>query len=377
MDFQKELDLLIRSRYPIIYIPTTEEQRVEQEIGELARKASPPRQVRCWDYCDGYEGNNAARNNPLQALEQIGQAPQDAPTPFVLRDFHKFMEDIAISRKLRNLARTLEGSRKTVIIVSPTLKIPYELSEDITVQDFTLPDFKEIEAALDQLIPKNRIELEAGGKEVLIKACQGLTMTRIRQVLRKALATDGVIDEKDIGLVLEVKKQIVRQRQVLEFWPAVETMDDIGGLDVLKEWLRKRASALTERARKYGAPFPTGVLLAGIQGTGKSLSAKATASSWKLPLLRLDVGTLFGIFVGESEARTRDAIRLAEAMAPCVFWLDELDKAFAGVSSGFVGDSGTSARVFGTFITWMQEKTVPVFIAATANNVEGLPPELL
>ncbi|HLV43460.1 MAG TPA: AAA family ATPase, partial [Aggregatilineales bacterium] len=187
----------------------------------------------------------------------------------------------------------------------------------------------------------------------------------------------GRLDERAVPLMLEEKKQRIRRTEVLEFWPSAETVDDIGGLDILKQWLEQRAAAFTAEARDYGLPYPKGILLVGIQGTGKSLSAKATASLWQLPLLRLDVGRLMGGLVGESEAKTREMIRIAEAMAPCVLFIDELDKGFAGLGSGFVGDSGTSARVFGTILTWMEEKETPVFIAATANSIEALPSEVL
>jgi SpoVK/Ycf46/Vps4 family AAA+-type ATPase len=175
--------------------------------------------------------------------------------------------------------------------------------------------------------------------------------------------------------MLEEKRQSIRQTQILDFYPASERISDIGGLDNLKDWLLRRGGAFSEQARRYGLPYPRGLLLAGIQGTGKSLTAKAIAHHWHLPLLRLDVGRLFGGLVGESEARTRQMINLAEALAPCVFWIDEIDKAFGGMDSR--GDGGTTSRVFGAFITWLAEKTSPVFVVATANNVQSLPPELL
>jgi SpoVK/Ycf46/Vps4 family AAA+-type ATPase len=178
-----------------------------------------------------------------------------------------------------------------------------------------------------------------------------------------------------VELILEEKRQSIRQTQILEFYPSTTEISDIGGLDNLKEWLLRRGGAFSDRARKYGLPHPRGLLLAGIQGTGKSLTAKAISHHWHLPLLRLDVGRLFAGLVGESESRTRQMIQLAEALSPCVLWIDEIDKAFSGVEGR--GDSGTTNRVFGTFLTWMAEKTSPVFVVATANNIRTLPPELL
>lgn len=377
MMFRDSLDLHIRARYPLLYIPTAEEQRVEEEIVAVARREQPPRQVHVWDAARGYDGTQAAPGLPLPALEEVENSPPDEPALFILRDFHVYLSDPQVARKLRNLARRLRGERKTIILVSPVLKVPDTLAEEITVLDFPLPTAAEIGQTLDTLLAEADVRLEPGSREALIRACQGMTRTRIEQVLLKAIADDGVLDERDIDLVLEEKRQLIRRTEVLEFFAAAENLDDIGGLDVLKTWLRKRALAFSQRARRYGLPNPKGLLLVGIQGTGKSLSAKATAQLLRVPLLRLDVGRLMGSLVGESEARVREMIRVAEAMAPAVLWIDELDKGFRGLTSSFVGDSGTSARVFGTLITWMQEKTAPVFVVATANDIDVLPPELL
>lgn len=376
MEFERELDLLIRSSYPIIYVPTSEEERVEQLIIRMGRDNSPERAVHIWDIVDGFAGGSA-KNNPLSALIEVEKARPDVPAIYLLRDFHRFLEDVQVSRKLRNLTRHLRNSRKTIVIVAPTLKIPSDLAEEITVIDLMPPTPEEIRAELETILGQVTVRLSANGIDALVKAAQGLMMDRIRLALARAVASFGVLDERAIPLMLEEKKQRIRRTAVLEFWPTTETIEDIGGLDILKLWLEQRAAAFTQEARVYGLPNPKGILLVGIQGTGKSLSAKATASLWQLPLLRLDVGRLMGGLVGESEAKTREMIRIAEAMAPCVLFIDELDKGFAGIGSSFVGDSGTSARVFGTILTWMEEKTAPVFIAATANSIEALPSEVL
>lgn len=376
MDFSTDLDLLIRSRYPLIFVPTPEEQRAEEAIIRTASATNPPRQVMIWDFVEGYNPGGTAKEDPLQALEVIRTRPNDQSWVFVLRDFHRFLDDVRVGRRLRNLIRTLRAERKTVILLSPFLKLTPELSEDVTVLEFPLPTFAEIASEMDQFLAKDRVRLDALAKESMIKACQGLSMQRIRQVLAKAIAHDGVLDEADIALVLEEKKQKIRQTEVLEFYPTTENIANIGGLDNLKAWLNLRSTSFSESARRYGLPNPRGVLLVGIQGTGKSLSAKAIAQLWRLPLLRLDVGRLMGSLVGESEGKAREMIRLAEAMAPAVLWMDELDKAFGGLGGG-AGDSGTSSRVLATLVTWMQEKTSPVFLVATANNIDMLPPELL
>jgi len=376
MVFEQELDLLIRSSYPIIYVPTPEEERAEQLIADVADYGSPPRELHIWDFVNGFAGG-VGRGNPFQALEEIEKAREDVPAIFVMRDFHRFLDDVQIARKVRNLARHLSSTRKTMIILAPSFRVPPDLAEEITVLDLNPPTYDEIDAELDAVLERVPVRLSHGGRDALVKACQGLMMSRIRLGLARAVASYGRLDERAIPLMLEEKKQRIRRTEVLEFWPATETVDDIGGLDILKLWLEQRAAAFTAEARDYGLPYPKGILLVGIQGTGKSLSAKATASLWQLPLLRLDVGRLMGGLVGESEAKTREMIRIAEAMAPCVLFIDELDKGFAGLGSSFVGDSGTSARVFATILTWMEEKQSPVFIAATANSVEALPPEVL
>ena len=378
MSFHEELSLLVRSRYPAIYISTREEERAEAAIAQCAQNIGN-RAVYTWDYVDGYQGNpndsGFGRRNPLQALDLIEKVPASAAAIFVLRDYHRFLDDIAISRKLRNLQRLLKSQPKTIVILSAQLTIPDELSNLITVLEFPLPDVAEIRPEVEKLLAATDSSLSARDIDELVRSCQGLALDRIRRVLARGIAAHGRFEPEDIDLILEEKQQTIRQTQILEFYPASESISDIGGLDSLKDWLLKRGSAFSQRARQYGLPHPRGLMLVGIQGTGKSLTAKAIAHHWHLPLLRLDVGRLFGGLVGESESRTRQMIQLAEALAPCILWIDEIDKAFAGFDGR--GDSGTTSRVFGTFITWLAEKSSPVFVVATANNIQSLPPEML
>jgi SpoVK/Ycf46/Vps4 family AAA+-type ATPase len=378
MAFNDEFELLLRARYSIIYIPTREEERVEAAIVESAKRQGN-RGVYFWDFVDGYQGNpndaGFGRRNPVQALEFVEKLPATVPAIFVLRDFHRFLDDISVARKLRNLSRLLKSQPKNIVLLSPQLSIPEDLSEVLTVEEFPLPGTEEIHTELNRLISATGQTLDPKTLDELVRSCQGLSMERIRRVLAKAIASRGGLQEEDVELVLEEKRQTIRQTQILDFYPATESISDIGGLDNLKDWLLRRGGAFTERARQYGLPHPRGLLLVGIQGTGKSLTAKAIAHHWHLPLLRLDVGRLFGGLVGESESRTRQMIQLAEALAPCILWIDEIDKAFAGVEGR--GDAGTTSRVFGTFITWLAEKKSPVFVVATANNIQALPPEML
>jgi SpoVK/Ycf46/Vps4 family AAA+-type ATPase len=273
------------------------------------------------------------------------------------------------------LARTLKSQPKNIVIIAPEISIPNELAEVLTVIEFPFPTAQEIKTEIQRLIASTGQSLDNQLLDELVRSAQGLSLERIRRVLTLAIANHGQIEPEDVELILEEKRQSIRQTQILDYYPAKEQISDIGGLDNLKDWLLRRGGAFSDKARAYGLPHPRGLLLVGIQGTGKSLTAKAIAHHWHLPLLRLDVGRLFGGLVGESESRTRQMINLAEALAPCILWIDEIDKAFGGADGK--ADSGTTSRVFGTFITWLAEKQTPVFVVATANNIRALPPEML
>ena len=382
MNFEADLNLTLRARYPLIYIPSAEEERVEAVITNVAKSLG--RSIFVWDFVDGYQSNpndaGMGKRNPLQALEFVDKIPKGAV--FVLRDFDRFLDDVAIARKLKNLARRLKSEAQNIIVLASQINIPDSLSEFFSILEFPLPNPSELRTEIEQIAcsvsysnPTCDIQLDKQAIDDLVRAGQGLSLEKMRRVLAKAIAENGRLRPDDVDLILEEKRQSIRQTQILEFYPSTTEINDIGGLDNLKEWLLRRGSAFSDRARKYGLPHPRGLLLAGIQGTGKSLTAKAISHHWHLPLLRLDVGRLFAGLVGESESRTRQMIQLAEALSPCVLWIDEIDKAFAGTDGR--GDSGTTNRVFGTFLTWMAEKTSPVFVVATANNIRTLPPELL
>ena len=378
MTFYDEFELLLRACYPLLYIPTTEEERVEGAIADCSQRLGG-RSVYVWDFVEGYQDNpnneNVGKRNPLQALEFIEKLPDKVAGVFILRDFHRFLEDVSVSRKLKNLARKLKSQPKNIVLLSSQLQIPQDLTDVLTIVDFPLPTKAEIETEIQRLLATTGQSLGPKLLDDLARAAQGLPLERIRRVLTRCLARQGRLEADDVELMLAEKRQSIRQTQILDFYPATEQISDIGGLDNLKDWLLRRGGAFSDRARSYGLPYPRGLLLVGIQGTGKSLTAKAIAHHWHLPLLRLDVGRLFGGLVGESESRTRQMISLAEALAPCVLWIDEIDKGFAGLDGK--GDGGTASRVFGTFITWLAEKNSPVFVVATANNIQALPPEML
>jgi hypothetical protein len=372
-----QLDLLIRSRTPILWIRSLEEERVERLLEQAAQRLGNRTLLR-WDFIDGLSGapnrEGEAARNPMAALACLDPLPAEQGAILLLRDFHRYCEDAGICRRLRNLTVELRQLPRTLVISAPAWQLPQELDDCITLLELPLPDAAEIAQLLDAIASASGEPLAPAVLRELAAACHGLSEQRVRQLAARALARRGRLGEDDLAEVLEEKRQAIAKSELLEYCPSEATPADIGGLDVLKAWLEQRRAAFSEEARAFGLPLPRGVLLVGPQGTGKSLTAKAIAHSWSMPLLRLDVGRLFAGLVGASEARTREMILRAEAMAPCVLWIDEIDKGFGGDSRS---DGGTSQRVLGTVLTWMAEKTSAVFVVATANGVERLPAELL
>lgn len=376
MNFREEFNLSVRSRCAVMYVTTKEEERLLSVVRDCAKELSGAKVV-SWDFAAGFDyGTAGSKGNPIAVLDIIAKDAAEVPMIYVLKDFHRFLDDNMVCRALKNLSYQLKPQQKSILISAPIYKLPEELSANVSVLEFELPTLDEIREFITNVTQNVVVDLDETAFEQFVRAFQGLTINTIKTILSKALARSGKITMGDMELVLEEKKQVIRKTEVLEFFRAEETMGSIGGMDVLKGWILSRGMAFTEKAQKFGLPYPKGVLIVGIQGTGKSLSAKAISQQWHMPLLRLDVGRLMGSYVGESEGRTRQMIQIAEAMSPCILWIDEVDKAFAGIG-GVQGDSGAQARVFGSLITWMQEKKSPVFIVATANNIEALPPEFM
>jgi len=373
------LDLLIRARTPILWIRSQEEERIAHLLAAAAKRLGN-RQLARWDFIGGLKGwpgrDGEAARNPLAALDSLAALPPEQGALLVLHDFHRYSDDSSICRKLRNLATSLRQQPHTLVITAAEWQLPRELEECITLLDLPLPDQGEIQALLRSIAQASGQSLAEDLLEQLTHSCSGLSEQRIRQVAARGLASRGQLGIEDLEEVLEEKRQAIARSELLEYCPTEATPADIGGLDALKRWLEQRHMAFSDEARRYGLPLPRGVLLVGPQGTGKSLTAKAIAHSWSMPLLRLDVGRLFAGLVGASEARTRDMIQRAEAMAPCVLWIDEIDKGFGGSGDGR-SDGGTSQRVLASLLTWMAEKSSAVFVVATANGVERLPGELL
>ncbi|KAF0240592.1 MAG: hypothetical protein FD180_4861 [Planctomycetota bacterium] len=386
-----QIELLIRARTPILYAVSWEETRVRDLVMEIAKRRN--KKLFEWSVTSGLspagtpiqaeKGRSPATRDPLVALDHIIE--QMEPALYLLHDFHPFLQknNFAVIRRLKEIAIHLRNSFKTVIIVSSVVEIPPELEKEITVVDVPLPGTPELSGLLDGIVrevneaQKISIQLPPADREALLKAALGLTLTEAENVFAKVLVQNGRLEAGDVTSVFAEKRQVLRKTGLLEYCETQEEFGHVGGMENLKEWLRKRQAALSDKARDFGLPPPRGVLLLGVQGCGKSLCAKAVSALWKLPLLRLDVGRMFGSFVGSSEENMRRAIRIAESVAPAVLWVDEIDKALAGIGGSGSTDGGTTARVFGTLLTWLSEKTAPVFVIATANEISHLPPELL
>ena len=387
----KKLSHLLKARFPFIYIATYEEERATKYIKSIVTNKTQikyTREVFIWTQATGLKiGNDSILNttNPNRLIEYIEKYDKDAV--FILYDFHVFFgtkhksADSTIVRALRDLIPTLKTSsaRKNIIFISPDLIIPDTLQKDIVIYDFPLPKLEDIKEKLNRMLSVNRRidtdELTEEDKDKLCKAALGLTMQEAENAFALAMVQDGTLNKSDIQVILEEKMQVIRKTGLLEYVQSDMGINDIGGLDNLKKWLLKRNNSWSEKAKKYCLPAPKGVLVTGIPGCGKSLTAKAMSTIWQLPLLRLDLGKIFSGLVGSSEENMRKAIATVEAVAPSILWVDEIEKGLNGVGSS--NDSGVSSRIFGTFLTWMQEKTAPVFVIATANDISKLPPELL
>ena len=427
----KEIEEIWIARQPIIWVNTFEERRVIEEIihspivgivkeeGDEIGKVNPRKKLFIWSCTQGLVEvkNNQFQNydtlkpadvqtlNPVIAMEQVASDRLNYETHegsiLIVRDLHKMMGNPSTSRKMRDIIKHLSISMKTIIIVGPSNEIPDELQKDIYYVDFDYPDAKLIRNILDVIVngikKKAKVDKKderyhiarARGKDMryrttysdeeiadIIKSAQGLTRSEITIAFSKSITNtpDGVIEYMRVA---EEKKNIIKRSQVLEIWTRTEPMKDVGGNGDLKTWLEERGNAVTGKASDFGVRPPKGALVTGVQGGGKSMIAKAVAGTYRLPLIRLDFGRIFAGLVGSSEKNTRNMIAQVEAMSPCVLWIDEIEKGLSGTGSSNFSDGGTSSRVFGTFISWLQDKTKPVFVIATANDVSQLPAELL
>ena len=381
---KEELNILLQAQYPLIYLVTPEEERAEQAISNISEDYAEYRRVFVWTVTHGILEYGQPRQmtlhntvSPEAALEWVIR--QTEPGIYIFKDLHPFIDGAVVTRWLRDAIASFKNTQKAIILMSPIQQVPVELEKEVVVLDYPLPNLAELNQVLSAQLRNtktSRIKTEA--REKLLKAALGLTKDEAEKVYRKARVKSGRLTEGEVEIVLSEKKQLIRRNGILEYIEEDETIDSVGGLEELKIWLRQRSNAFTERAREYGLPQPKGMLILGVPGCGKSLIAKTTSRLWGLPLLRLDMGRVYdGSMVGRSEANLRNALRTAESISPAILFIDELDKAFAGGAGSGDSDGGTSSRIFGSFLTWMQEKTSPVFVMATANRVERLPGEFL
>ena len=383
----EQLQAHVRARFPLLYLVTWEEERALREVERVAIEL----RARCYVWSEAAGLRNVATpeadpedrraREPLAVLGRIER--DEKPALYVLLDLHAHLEQPAVRRKLRDLAGSLARSHKTVLIVGPRLVLPFELSKDVKVLDVPLPSRAELLAHLDAIAARlpggaSSVQLDRKEREELVRSAQGMTLVELEQVLALALVQSGRIDAAAIPLVLEEKEQTVRKSTVLDYVRWDQGFEVVGGLDLLKAFLAARRDAFSDEARAFGLPSPRGVCLIGVQGCGKSLAAKSIARFYRVPLLRFDVGRVFAGIVGRSEENVRAALKLAESLAPCVLWIDELEKSLAGSGSSHVSDAGTTARVISTITTWLQERPdLGVYVVATANDISRLPPELL
>jgi len=371
------------SNVPIIYVTSWEEDRVEEAIKEISKDLG--KQVICWSCISGFtqEGRKLPQSttDPLAALDYILQERE--PTSFIFCDCHHYLKpgvDIKYIRRMREVAKALRVNPHTLFLICPVLYISEDLEKDTTYIDFPLPKLPEVLQLLERMIekycsePGYTVELDDKEKVELAKAALGLTLAEATEAFSKSLVNDKRLTIGDLDEVLVQKVQVIKKTQILEYSPPEESFKAVGGLELLLEWLGRRREAFSPKAREYKLPEPKGILLVGMPGCGKSLCAKAISAEWHFPQLRLDMGRIFSVGGVTPEENLRKAIKTAETIAPCVFWVDEIEKGFPrSVASA----SDVSARLLGHFLTWMQEKTLPVFIFATANDIGNVPPELL
>lgn len=387
MTLKENLSRYLDAGFPILYINTFEEANAEEIIKQVADR----RTLAIWSKAKGYgeystktnewivptskemyENLNCVLDSKVSNIKDMNRSI------FVIKDAHIELEDSDTVTAIKEIAVKIgSGIDSCVIFISPVVKVPVELEKYITILETDYLGYDEICKIIKDFSIENDITIADKLLEDMAIAFKGLSEFEIENILALAVADDGALSRKDLALIFEQKKQMILKSGILEMIPLKESVDDIGGLENLKLWLKRKAKVITNMnaAEKFGVDMPKGVLIAGVPGCGKSLCAKAAAKLFEVPLLRLDMGKLMGKYLGESEANLRKAINLAEAISPCVLWVDELEKAFAGIG----GDGGheVTTRLFGSFLTWMQEKTSGAFVVATANDITKLPPELL
>src|ERR1700722_5131036 len=319
---------------------------------------------------------------PVQALANMESMTVEAV--FILKDFHRHMEDPVVIRRLRDVGQKFATNRRTVIITAPEIAVPAELTTLVEYFDLPLPDRERLHDLIHDTFTRLsktyplKLQLDSAGVDAMSTNLRGLTEEEAERAISQALVTRYALCLESVTDVLDAKKQLLRHSGVLEFIEASDNMATLGGLENLKHWLGQRRGAWEDSAREFGLEPPRGMIILGVQGCGKSLCARAVAGEWKLPLLKFDTSAVYDKYIGETEKRIRKVFQVAEGLAPCVLWIDELEKAFAGSSPDSASaDAGVSSRLLASFLSWMQDRKAAVFVAATCNNVTALPPELI
>lgn len=393
-DYTEELELKMRAEAPIVQLVAHDWILIMGAAKVACEKNN--KELFVWNHADGlrkfdftdhtFIQVDAEMTDPVSAIAWFRE-PERQDCTLIMEDLYLHFSPntqyyLQVIANLRSIAKS-EGSSKVLVLSQPVRSLPEVLEKDVYVLDITLPDLKRLRStlkkAVDGIQSKKADFLTPTSEDMtaLAEAAMGMTVSEALTVFTEVGLKKGHLTAEDVMDIVEQKEQMIKKSGILEYFHPSESMLDVGGMDNLKEWLRRRSCGFLPDASRYGCVPPKGVLLLGVQGCGKSLIAKAIASEWKKPLLKFDLGKVFGGVVGESEGNIRKALDTAKAIAPCILWIDEIEKGLSGVGSSDRTDGGTSARVFGTLLTWMQEKKEPVFVVATSNNISQMPPELL
>ena len=382
---------MLKAYYPVLYLTSFEYDRTKQKIeGIINILKSEGRGVRLfnWNCVSGLRDLSSDKPLPVinkddegivepeEVLKYILNDKDTSKDVFVLEDFNNYIEEENVKYYIRSIAERARHTNTHAIILSAVYKLPVELEKYVTVLNIPLPNRLDMEKTLGVVERQCKINLSVEMRNRMVDAALGMTSMEADLAFCLAAVKDDFGQNAPYTVSSE-KEQIIKKSGILDYFPKNESLKDVGGMEVLKDWLFKRQKAYEKKARDFGLQEPKGLLLLGVPGCGKSLTAKSIASFWNMPLLRLDIGKVYQGLVGSSEDNIRKAIATAEAVAPCVLWIDEIEKGLSGVQSSGSTDGGVTSRIFSTILTWMQEKTSPVFVVATANNINLLPPELL
>ncbi|MFH1131521.1 MAG: AAA family ATPase [Pseudomonadota bacterium] len=376
--FEDQARKLVAARYSLVFIQTYEEERLEQILKSLSQRAfSQPVPLFFWSITEGLHTSTEKTEGtcePVAALDAV--IAYDKPALFLFRDLHRFWEDPRVARRLRDVYRTLRHGYKTVFLCAPVFNLPVELQKEVAVLDLPTPNMADLDRVFTEVCNGHKnLTMDLGEeRDALLRGALGLLEDEARAAFNKILMGRRTATPEIIKDLYEEKQSIVRKEGILDFVPPSVSLDHIGGLATLKEWLRKRQRFFSREAEALGLDKPKGLLITGISGCGKTMAVKAISTYWRMPLIRLDMNRVYGAMAGTPERTLERAIKTAEAISPCVLWIDEIETALVGTHGE---GAGQATRIFSSFLTWMQEKEFLVFVAATANEIDKLPPELL